>query len=205
MTRTLIIFVKAPVAGRVKTRLARDVGPARAAALFRVMSAQAIANAGGGVWKTVLAVDPPSACARGPASWPRRFQRTPQAKGDLGERMRRAFDAAPPGPAIIIGADAPGARRRHIAAAFRALAGADAVFGPADDGGYWLIGLARRRAAPDLFNGVRWSSAQALKDTLASLPQGFRVSFIDPLRDIDDARDLEALGARAFMRSIARL
>ena len=68
--------------------------------------------------------------------------------------------------------------------------GADAVIGPATDGGYWLIGLARRRAAPDLFRGVRWSSEHALSDTAASLPAGYIVRQTDYLSDLDIADDL---------------
>lgn len=205
MRGTLIIFLKAPVAGRVKTRLARGIGAARAAALFRVMAANTIAGASRGDWRTILAVDPPSAMAGFNNIWPRKFDRLAQSKGDLGDRMRAAFAAAPAGPVVIIGADAPALRARHIRRAFDALAGHDAVFGPSEDGGYWLIGLARRRAAPGLFRDVRWSSAHALEDTIASLPKGFRMVCIDRLRDLDDAGDLGALGARSFLRSPARL
>lgn len=205
MRGTLIIFVKAPVAGRVKTRLARGVGAARAAALFRRMTALTIARASRGNWRTVLAIDPPSAASQFHNVWPRKFRRLIQARGDLGERMQAAFDAAPPGPAIIIGADAPGVRPGHIRRAFDALARHDAVFGPSDDGGYWLIGLARRRRAGGLFKAVRWSSAHALEDTISGLPRGFRVGGVERLRDLDDIDDLKALGSRAFFRSLARL
>ncbi|MFZ5617010.1 MAG: TIGR04282 family arsenosugar biosynthesis glycosyltransferase, partial [Pseudomonadota bacterium] len=121
-----------------------------------------------------------------------------------GRRMEAAFGAAPAGPTIIIGADTPGLRARYIRRAFDALAGHDAVFGPSDDGGYWLIGLARRRAAPGLFRDVRWSSAHALEDTIASLPRAFSVSRIERFRDLDDAEDLKALGFRSFLRSTAQ-
>ncbi len=203
MRGTLIIFAKAPVAGRVKTRLGAALGPARAAAIFRVMSANTLARASAGPWRTVLAVDPPGAVAGFENLWPARFSRIAQARGDLGMRMARAFADAAPGPVVIIGADAPGVRARHIRAAFTALAGSDAVFGPAEDGGYWLVGLSRRRAGhglsgPDLFANVRWSSPHALADTLDGLPAHFRVAMIDRLRDLDDSDDLAAFGAGAM-------
>ncbi len=200
MRGTVVIFVKAPRAGRVKTRLGADIGMGRAAALFRILTERTIAEAAKGPWRTVLAVDPPSAAHESATYWPPGLPRAPQGPGDLGERMGRVFDVAPRGPVVIIGADAPGLRTPHLRAAFAALAGADAVFGPAEDGGYWLIGLARRRAAPNLFDNVRWSSAYALADTLSSLPAGFAVRHLEALRDLDHADDLAAFGPRATRR-----
>lgn len=203
MRGTLIIFVKAPVAGRVKTRLAKSLGAGRAAAIYRRLTANTIANAANGPWRTVLAVDPASA-ARGPSSiWPSRLARTLQGTGDLGERMRRLIDAAPPGPVVIIGSDAPFLRSRDIRTAFAALCGADAVFGPAYDGGYWLIGLARRRGRAPQFEGVRWSSAHALADTIISMPDHWRIRRLEFLADIDDGADFVAAGPGALMRTPA--
>ena len=81
-------------------------------------------------------------------------------------------------------------------AAFDALGDADAVLGPAEDGGYWLIGLKRspRRKPIRLFEGVRWSTEHALADTEAGLA-GLRIARLETLRDVDDARDLAALRA----------
>ena len=111
--------------------------------------------------------------------------------------MARGFRNAPHGPVVIIGADAPGMRARHLRRAFHALRGADAVFGPAADGGYWLIGLNRRRAAPDLFKGVRWSTKHALKDTAQTLPAYFDVRMVETLADVDEAGDLSLIGPAA--------
>ncbi|WP_425411000.1 TIGR04282 family arsenosugar biosynthesis glycosyltransferase [Hyphococcus sp.] len=191
MRETVYIFLKAPVAGRVKTRLGAVVGMGRAAALFRIMTDWTIAEAQKGSWETVLAVDPPAAAHKRARFWPPRFRRVAQGPGDLGARMARIFRTAPPGPVVIIGADAPGLRARHLREAFKRLRGADAVFGPAADGGFWLIGLARRRAAPDLFDSVRWSSEHTLADTLKTLPESFDVRMLETLRDVDEAADLE--------------
>lgn len=204
MRGAVIIFVKAPRAGQVKTRLGADIGMGRAAALFRVMTERTIAQAEKGGWRVMLAVDPGSALRGWDALWPPHIERVAQGAGDLGARMRRVIGAAPLGPAVIIGADAPGLRARHLYQAFAALGRADAVFGPAVDGGFWLIGLARRRPiatfGSGLFDGVRWSTKHALKDTRKSLPDGFDTALLEKLRDIDEAADLPALGAHATAR-----
>lgn len=200
MRGTAVIFIKAPRAGRVKTRLGAEIGVGRAAALFRIMTMRTILEAEKSGIKVVLAVDPTAALDGWGAIWPPHLPRMAQGAGDLGERMGRFFEHLPTGPIVIIGADAPGLRARHLRSAFDALRGNDAVFGPATDGGYWLIGLARRRAAPDLFEEVRWSTKHALKDTRKNLPKSFTVAILETLRDIDRAEDLKAFGAHATSR-----
>ncbi len=202
MMGTLIIFVKAPVGGRAKTRLAKTLGYGRAAAIYRRLSANTIAQASKGNWRTVLAVDPVAALSGHETIWPPRFARVAQGRGDLGQRMRRAFNSAPPGPVVIIGSDAPYLRARNVHAAFKAVGAADAVFGPAPDGGYWLIGLARRRGGAPEFQGVRWSSTHALDDTVRSLPRQFRIAMLNTLADIDDGADLERAGPAAMRRCV---
>ncbi len=102
--------------------------------------------------------------------------------------MQRIFDACGQGPLIIVGTDIPFITRDMIADAFRRLRGADAVFGRAEDGGYWLVGLRRRpkRLAP--FENVRWSSPHALADTLRNL-RPCRVAFAATLFDVDTESD----------------
>jgi glycosyltransferase A (GT-A) superfamily protein (DUF2064 family) len=96
------------------------------------------------------------------------------------------------GPVAVIGTDLPALRPSHIAQAFGLLGRHDAVLGPATDGGYWLIGLGGRRAVPrDLLEGVRWSTGDALADTLARL-QHLDVALAATLDDIDTAEDLRA-------------
>ena len=104
--------------------------------------------------------------------------------------MGRLLRSAPGGPVAVIGADIPGITTQHIADAFHRLRSQDAVIGPAEDGGYWLIGLARRRAPPPcLFANVRWSGPHARLDTLATLA-GHRIGEAATLADIDTLRDL---------------
>ena len=105
--------------------------------------------------------------------------------------MGRLFRDLPPGPVVIIGADIPGIERHHIAAAFAALGRSDAVIGPADDGGYWLVGLRRRPRVREIFAGVRWSSAETLDDTLKNIRErNMSVATIATLADIDEGKDL---------------
>ncbi|MGM0586567.1 MAG: TIGR04282 family arsenosugar biosynthesis glycosyltransferase, partial [Pseudomonadota bacterium] len=144
-------------------------------------------------WETRLAVSPDREGMESRV-WPAGLARTPQGRGDLGARMARALRAAPPGPVVLIGADIPGVGPAQIARAFAALGRAEAVFGPAEDGGFWLAGLARRRGVPPgLFAGARWSTGHALADARATLG-GRRVALIDRLGDVDEAADLDRLG-----------
>ncbi|MFX0546407.1 TIGR04282 family arsenosugar biosynthesis glycosyltransferase [Roseovarius sp. S1116L3] len=186
---TLVIMLKEPRPGRVKTRLGREIGMIAAAWWFRHQTARLLREVEDPRWQMVLAVAPDRA---GMASrvWPAHLPRVAQGQGDLGARMARLLRGVGQGPLCIIGGDIPGIRRGHIARAFGALGGHDAVFGPAHDGGYWLIGLKRRGGIPAGFlQNVRWSTEHALQDSIATLP-GARVAHIDTLRDVDTAADL---------------
>lgn len=185
MRRHLVVFAKAPSLGRVKSRLAAGIGAGAALAFYRRTLACVLRRVGrDGRWRTVLAVTPDKAMAS--RLWPMRVSRRRQGDGDLGARMGRVFRTWPPGPVAIIGADIPAITAAHVWGAFRALGSADAVFGPARDGGYWLVGLRRGPRLPAMFSHVRWSTRYALADTMANL-QGRRVARIDVLDDIDDA------------------
>ena len=115
---------------------------------------------------------------------------------DLGKRMRRALAACPPGPAVLVGTDIPALGPEHIAEAFRLLGKHDLVFGPAADGGFWLVGARRSPRLPPLFGRVRWSSPYALEDALANLPRSVSVDFAARLEDVDDAAAYRRLPAR---------
>ena len=133
MTRqTLVVMVKEPHPGRVKTRLGRELGMIAAAWWFRHQVARLLRRVEDPRWRLVLAVSPD---AEGLASrvWPAHLPRMPQGKGDLGDRMRRIFRSLPPGPVCIVGADIPGIDRPHIARAFAALG--RHYRAQADDGG----------------------------------------------------------------------
>lgn len=193
---TVIIFARAPRLGQVKRRLAQGIGAPAALRFYRGELARLCRCLGRDRrWRTVLAVTPDRAAHRG-ARWPGpRLPRLPQGRGDIGARMARAL-ARHRRRAVLVGCDIPGLAPADIAAAFRALGrGAQAVFGPAEDGGFWLVGLGPRRP-PRPFAAVRWSGPHALSDTLANC-RGRPVALLRRLRDVDGVEDLIALGLRA--------
>ncbi|KIC49662.1 hypothetical protein RA29_08310 [Tateyamaria sp. ANG-S1] len=181
-------MLKVPRPGRVKTRLGRDIGMVTAAWWFRHQVRQLLRRIEDPRWRVVLAVAPDREGLRSRV-WPARFERWPQGRGNLGDRMTRMMQKAG-GPVCVIGADIPGINRRRIAAAFAALGSHDAVFGPAPDGGYWLIGVKTgsklRKTALD---GVRWSTQHALSDSRHALNFD-RVALVDTLADVDAVDDL---------------
>lgn len=185
--RHVVVFLRAPQLGRVKTRLAADVGALTALHFYRASADGVLRRlARDQRWRCHIAVTPDHR-AQLPRPWPA-VPLIRQGGGDLGRRMARVFRRLPPGPALIVGSDVPELRPRHIAAGFRALGRRDAVFGPATDGGYWLIGFRRSPRLPHgLFEKVRWSSADALADTLAGLPRTMTVALLPALEDVDDA------------------
>ncbi len=185
----LVIMAKAPVCGAVKTRLARETGAVAAVALHRTLCAMLLREAArDSRFRTLLAVSPDAALQAPFPCWPSRHSRIVQGRGGLGTRMQRIFDACGRGPLIVVGTDIPFVTREILARAFRQLRGADAAFGPAEDGGYWLAGLRRRPTTPAPFEDVRWSSPHALADTLANL-RGRRVAIAGTLFDIDTGED----------------
>ncbi|MGR3291914.1 MAG: TIGR04282 family arsenosugar biosynthesis glycosyltransferase, partial [Paracoccaceae bacterium] len=140
-------------------------------------------------WTTIVAVTPNIAGLES-RIWPLDLLRFPQGSGNIGTRMARIFDAMPKGPVVIIGADIPGIEKRHIAGAFRKLGSCDVVFGPAVDGGFWLVGLKRMRPRPrSMFRNTRWSTKFALSDSISSIPDS-KISLIDTLSDVDTIDDL---------------
>jgi uncharacterized protein len=183
--RHVIVFLRVPRLGRVKSRLAAGIGPLAALGFYRETSLRLLRLlTRDRRWRCHIAVTPDHARD---LSWPAAARRRGQGGGDLGRRMARALEGLPPGPALIVGSDIPAITARHIWAGFRALGRSDAVFGPALDGGYWLVGFRRRPLPRGSFAGVRWSSRHALADTLASLPRGMRVALLEALDDVDDA------------------
>ena len=189
--RHLVIFTRQPRLGRGKRRLARDIGAVEALRFQRVTLAGLLRRLGRDPrWTTWLGITPDRS---GP--WPRGVATLPQGSGDLGRRMARVARGLPPGPVVIIGSDIPDITASDIAAAFRALGPKSAVFGPATDGGYWLVGLRRLPRFIDPFAKVRWSSEHALADTLANLTDN-EVAMLRTLCDVDDGEAWRLNGRR---------
>lgn len=194
----LIVFARAPEAGRVKTRLAASVGPERALAVYRELAervAESVApRAPGEPYDATVCFTPDGAGAEMRRWLGERFAYEAQLEGDLGERMAGAITrrfAVGARRVVVVGTDCPGVTAEVVAAAFAWLAHVDVVFGPALDGGYYLVGV--RRRAPLPFDGVPWSSERTLDVSLArARAAGLTVALLEPLRDVDTLDDLEA-------------
>ncbi len=185
MKPRLVIMLKAPVAGRVKTRLGQDIGMTASAWWFRHQSAALIRRLQSPRWETWLAVAPDTALNS--RFWPAHLPRMAQGRGDLGARMARILRSAK-GPVVLIGADIPAVQQRHIAAAFQQLGRRELVFGPATDGGFWLVGK-RGHVPQRLFQNVRWSCPTTLSEAQASAGAA-RVGYVETLSDVDTGKDL---------------
>lgn len=191
----ILVFAKAPTPGRVKTRLVPALGEAAAAALQRRLIERTLATAvAAGLGEVELWCAPAtnddffSACAKQHG-----IELRAQGEGDLGARMARALDCAlaERSPTLLIGSDCPALTPQYLREAALALGeGNDAVIGPAEDGGYVLIGLARSPAAP-LFEDIAWGSATVLRETRARLARlGWRWRELATLWDLDRPEDL---------------
>jgi len=198
--RTLIVFAKQPVPGKVKTRLMPHLSPEACAALYSGFIRDTVhtaSSASADSW--VLAYDPPGAASAmrpfAPAGW----DLVPQGDGDLGSRMHSALAAHlihPGDCAVLIGTDVPSLPAAHLNRAFDLLTEVDIVLGPSTDGGYYLVGL--RAPEERLFSDITWSSsavfaqsatrARTLRKTLGLVP---------PWHDVDTAEDLNFLIAHA--------
>lgn len=190
MRPRLVIFARVPRLGAVKRRLARDTGDLAALRFYRrTMHAVVRRLSRDARWDCRLAVTPGGGTPGG-ARWPWPVPRIDQGWGGLGARMMRVMREAPPGPVVIIGTDIPDIRPGHVARAFKLLGNHDAVFGPAEDGGYWLVGLRRRPFLPRLDGAIQWSTGHALSDTVACMGPRVRVAMLETLLDVDTADDL---------------
>ena len=202
------LFLKAPRPGTVKTRLAATLGADRAVAIYRDLVADTVdrALAADGIERRVLFFSPREAadeCAEllpSEALDSGRLLLRPQADGDLGERLEKAFDELlEPGPcrAVLTGTDCPDLRAGDFEDAGAALEDHDLVLGPALDGGYWLVGL--RRRAPELFRDMAWSTPEVLQETLRrAATLGLGIHQLRSLRDIDHASDWHAWASKAI-------
>lgn len=195
MTPTVLLFLKVPEPGRVKTRLAAELGEAEAVAIYRRLAERQLA-AVPAEWPVQIhfaPVDGEAAMVAWLGRAPGRSFR-PQADGGLGERLARATEQAFAEGAqavLLIGGDCPGLDEPLLCQAARVLADHDAVLGPAQDGGYYLLGL---KGAGDVFADVRWSTAVVAEQTRAHLRRhGWCWAELPVLRDVDTAADWRAV------------
>lgn len=194
LPQTVILFARTVRLGRGKRRLARDIGDFGAWRFYRAALLRSLRVATQHpCWKVTVALDPIADISRpGHPFTGRRAARLcikPQGRGDLGQRMVRAVNQAPPGLAILIGADIQGLTVQALSRALTAAVSADVVFGPATDGGFWLLG-ARGGLSQRQFLGVSWSEPTTLAQTLTTFPKAKRVRIVDTLSDVDTVSDL---------------
>jgi len=180
----LVIFARAPRYGRVKTRLAKDIGKQPALRFYQRNLEQLIHRMRQGPWQLHIAVASPQDITH-PVFQHLSVMAQPQ--GNLGTRMRYVLHHFRSGRCVIIGSDIPDITRGHVNTAFNALAKNDLVIGPSEDGGYWLIGSGTSFVAQGRFlRNVRWSSKDTLTDTLASVDPRYKVEQIAQLQDVDN-------------------
>ncbi len=193
----VIVFLRAPELGKVKTRLAATLGAESALAIHRQLVELTLATLSP-LPKVTLRVTPDVAAES--ASWPVQLGWTvlPQGEGDLGARLERAVAesfAVEVRPVVVVGCDCPELTAADVAGAGRLLAVHDVVFGPAADGGYWLIGL--RRPVPELFRGLAWGTERVLTQSLAAAKTvGLSAGLLRELPDVDTEADWRAWQAR---------
>ena len=193
----IIVFLKYPEPGRVKTRLAADIGADAAVELYRRFVADTLATVDVLGVPVRIHFSPCDAASLvddwlGPV-----YDLTPQQGIDLGERMKVAFSAVFDegfSRAVIIGSDSPDIPPHLYRQAFDALDGSEAVIGPATDGGYYLLGFRDSTFTPGVFDGIAWSTDRVFADTLAHLASAGRtVHRLPEWRDIDSIADPHAL------------
>lgn len=197
------LFAKKPIAGQVKTRLATATSPAFAAQVADAFLRDTLERLVGVAADRIVAFAPDDEAAYFASLVGDRYRLRPQGDGDLGQRMARFFSAQFAGGAgrvVLVGTDSPTLPLDFIEQAFQELERADLVLGPATDGGYYLIGAARR--LPPIFDGISWGGPQVLAQTVARLTSPeWRLTLLPPWYDVDTLDDWRTLqGHLAAMR-----
>jgi len=190
----VIVFSKIPQRGRVKTRLIPAIGEVQALLLYEAMirhTLETVEKSGVPAQISYCGTGDPMKSFSGFRS---SFSILSQKGTDLGERMANAFEEVFENAgerAVLIGCDIPQLTTELLRRAFDCLGSSDTVFGPADDGGYYLVGLNRNAFIPDLFTDIGWGSEWVLKQTLEKISaHGLSVEMLDQLLDVDTSQDL---------------
>ena len=189
---TVLLFLKAPRVGEVKTRLAATIGPQDALKIYRSLAEGQMERLPAG-WPVEIHFTPSNALPEMQEWLGGGHSYKPQANGGLGERLSAAVEqafAAGATRVLCIGADCPALDATHLQQAAQALASrADIVFGPAGDGGYYLVGL--KQPEPAIFKDIPWSAENTLKASLQAADQlGLKAQLLEPLHDLDTIEDL---------------
>ncbi len=190
MKEVVMVFLKNPEYGKVKTRLARDIGEEEALSVYNNLARYTLdivkkVNARIQLWFSSYLPGHAEGLLGS-------FEQHLQKGEDLGERLSNAFGAAFEEGAekvLVIGSDCPELRHTHLEEALELLNEKELVIGPSEDGGYYLLGLNACR--PGLFEGIAWSSSSVFTDTInKAMEMGLRVHVLEILNDIDTVQDL---------------
>ena len=197
---TVLVFVKYPTPGMVKTRLAAELGPDRAAEIYKRFVID--------ILETLQTLDVRFKILFSPSDAEQEFRRwlgdgysyAAQNGDHLGQRMRNALTEAFAdglGKVVIMGSDAPDLPGDFIRQAFSSLDNCDVTIGPSSDGGYYLIGFSKDSFLPEVFDNIDWGSSEVLEQTTGTLKRhGRKVHLLDQWYDVDTLSDLEELTAR---------
>jgi uncharacterized protein len=190
----ILLFIKAPVKGQIKSRLAASIGNDAALEIYRRFVFDTIDTVGAIAVPLRICCYPPDAVTAIRTWLGNKQACMPQLGNDLGERMERAFDRAFQegyDRAVLIGSDIPELSKAVVQEALAALDRSDAVLGPAADGGYYLIGFTAKTFLPQVFHNIAWSTATVHDETLDKFKRsGRQVHLLPKLHDIDTKNDL---------------
>jgi uncharacterized protein len=196
----VLLFIKAPVKGRVKSRLAAAIGEEAALEIYKDFVTTVLETLKAGRYPFRIAVYPREALESVRHWLGHDLDYLPQTGKDLGERMKNALARVFSDGierAVIIGSDIPDLPDEVIHEAFRSLESKDAVIGPALDGGYYLIGFNARTFLAEAFDGIPWSTRTVFSDTMQVLERSSWAVHQLPLwRDVDTLEDLNDLVTR---------
>ncbi len=205
--KALLVFLKFPEAGKVKTRLAAEIGPNEALRLYSILARRSLGIASDLIEARadidgIICYDPPDKKQFIAQIYPGPWKFIAQKGETLGYRMRNAFEAAfglGYGQAVLMGTDIADLDVGDLCEAFGALGEGKTPVGPASDGGYYVIGLGR--PCPEAFNLMSWSTSDVFQETVTSLDKiGHRIAILSERRDVDRLDDAEFLLAKEFAR-----
>ncbi len=195
--RCLLLFVKSPIKGQVKTRLAAEIGEDFTVGLYKRFVEDLISLVENLDVHLELCFYPPHTRLNFSEWLGEQYCYTPQVGDNLGERLKNAFDNAFEegfSNVVAIGSDSPDLPVHYLIESFEALPAHDAVIGPANDGGYYLIGFSKEGFIPEVFDNISWSTDSVFEQTISILKRHGRTVYLLPSwHDVDTIADLKSL------------
>ena len=184
---TIVFMLKAPVAGQVKTRLASQIGEEKALAAYRALVEHLLKSLAG--WRRMEIHYAPATAEDLMIGWlGKKYAYYPQVEGNLGTRLHAASSGAFDREAeavVLLGGDCPYVNESLLETASAALTDHDVAIGPATDGGYYLLAI--KQPAPELFQGINWSTGSVYEETLQLIRSNrLQAKVLPTLEDVDD-------------------